>query len=158
VQPGGNFSHLKGLVFGAEVAIEQPCNFFSCAWLFDFVQGSPDMVVETVFRIWHLAHLRFSGSKADLLKGAHFVFGLVLQNKSSGSRGTGRYQLENQSTNCLRLLLPGSTRQSIRPFKAVEPFHSQFPFLTGSRSGDRHPPLSAFVAERMFDTRNNFSA
>jgi hypothetical protein len=46
-----------------------------------------------------LAHVRFSGLKADLLKGAHFVFGLLLQNKNSGSGRTGRYQLENQSTN-----------------------------------------------------------
>ena len=116
------------------------------------------MVVETVFRIWNVAHLRFSGSKADLLKGTHFVFGLVLQNKSSGSRRSGRYQLQNQSANCLRLMLASSARQSIRPFKAVEPFNSEFPILAGSRSGDRHPPLSAFVAECMFDTRNNFSA
>jgi hypothetical protein len=116
------------------------------------------MLVETVFRIWNLAHLRFSVLKADLLKGAHFLFGLVLQDKSSGSGGTGRYQLENQSANCLRLMLPGSTRQSIRPFKAVEPFNSHFPILTGSRSGDRHAPLSRFVAECVLDTRNYFSA
>ena len=101
---------------------------------------------------------RFSGLTTDLLKGAHFVFGLLLQGKNSGSGGTGRYQLENQSANCLRLMLAGSTRQSIRPFKAVEPFNSQFPILIGSRSGDRHTPLSAFVAECVLDTRNNFSA
>jgi hypothetical protein len=116
------------------------------------------MLVETVVRIWNLTHLRLSGVKADILKGAHFVFDLVLQNKNSGSGGTGRYQLENQSTNCLRLMLPGSARQSIRPFKAVEPFNSHFPILTGSRSGNRHPPLSAFVAECVLDTRSNFSA
>ena len=115
------------------------------------------MLVETVFRIWNLAHL-WSGLKADLLNSAHFVFGLVLQDKSRGSGGTGRYQLENQSANCLRLMLPGSSRQSIRPFKAVEPFNSHFPILAGSRSGDRDTPLSAFVAECMLDTRNNFSA
>jgi hypothetical protein len=138
--------------------IEQLGDFFSRARLLDPVQGSEDMIVETVFRIWNLAHLRFSGLKADLLKGAHFVFGLPLQNKNSGSGGTGRYQLENQSANCLRLMLPGSTRQSIRPFKAVEPFNSQFPILASSRSGNRHPPLTAFVAERVLDTRNNFSA
>ena len=156
-QPSGNLSHLKRLISWAEVTIEQLCDFFSCARLLDLVQGSPDMVVETVFRMWNLAHL-FSGSKADLLMGAHFVFGLVLQGKNSRSGGTDRYQLENQSANCLRLMLPGSARQSICPFKAVEPFHSQFPILTGSRSGDRHPPLSAFVAECVLDTRNNFSA
>jgi hypothetical protein len=116
------------------------------------------MLVETVVRIWNLAHLRFSGLNADLLKGAHYVFGLLLQNKNNSSGGTGRYQLENQSTNCFRLMLPGSTRQSIGPFKAVEPFHSHFPILTGSRSGNRHTPLSAFVAECVLDTRNNFSA
>ncbi len=116
------------------------------------------MLVETVVRIWNLAHLRFSGLKADLLKGAHFVFDLVLQNKNRGSGGTGRYQLENQSANCFRLMFPGCTRQSIGPFKAVEPFNSHFPILAGSRSGDRHTPLSAFVAERVLDTRNNFSA
>ena len=33
----GNFSHLKRLVSGAEVAIEQLCDFFSRAWLFDLV-------------------------------------------------------------------------------------------------------------------------
>jgi hypothetical protein len=49
-----------------------------------------------VTRIWNLAHVRLSG---DLLKGAHFVFGLLLQNKNSDSGRTGRYQLENQSTN-----------------------------------------------------------
>ena len=90
------------------------------------------MLLETVFRIWNLARLRFSGLKADLLNGAHFVFGLVPQNKNSGSRGTCRYQLENQFANCLRLMLPGSARQSIRPFKAVEPFNSHFPILAGS--------------------------
>jgi len=37
VQPGGNVPHLKRLVSGAEVAIEQLCDFFSCAWLFDLV-------------------------------------------------------------------------------------------------------------------------
>jgi len=158
VQPGGNFSHLKRLVSGAEVAIEQLCNFFSRGRLPDLVQGSRDMLVETVVRVLNLAHLRFSGSKADLLKGAHFEIGLMLQNKNSGSGRTGRYQLENQSANCFGLMLPGSTRQSIRPFKAVEPFNSEFPILAGSRSGDRHPPLSALVAECMFDTRNNFSA
>jgi hypothetical protein len=157
-QPGRNFSHLKRLISGAEVAIEQLCDFFSRGRLLDLVQGAQDMLVETVVRIWNLAHLRFSGLKAGLLNGAHFAFGLVLQNKSSGSRGTGRYQLQNQSANCLRLMLASSARQSIRPFKAVEPFHSQFSILTGSRSGDRHPPLSAFVTECMFDTRNNFSA
>jgi hypothetical protein len=113
------------------------------------------MLVETVVRIWNLAHLRFSGLKADL-KGAHLVFGL--QNKNSGSGGSGRYQLENQSTNCLRLILPGSTRQSIRPLKAVEPFNSHFPILTGSRSGNRYTPLPAFVAECVLETRSNFSA
>jgi hypothetical protein len=116
------------------------------------------MLVEKAVRIWNLAHLRFSGLNAGLLNGAHFAFGLVLQNKRIGSRGTGRYQLENQSTNCLRLMLPGSTRQSIRPFKAVEPFNSEFPILAGSRSGDRHTPLSSFVAECVLDTRSNFSA
>jgi len=116
------------------------------------------MLVETVVRIWNMAHLRFSGLNAGLLKGAHFAFGLVRQDKSSGSGGTGRYQLENQSANCLRLMLPGSTRQSIRPFKAVESFHSEFPILTGSRSGNRYTPLSAFVAECVLDTRSNFPA
>ena len=42
------------------------------------------MLVETVFRIWNLAHLRFPGLKADILKGAHFVFGLVLQTRTAG--------------------------------------------------------------------------
>ena len=93
-QPGRNFSHLKRLVSRAEVAIEQLCDFLSRARLFDLVQGSQDMLVEMVVRIWNLAHLRFSVLKADLLKGAHFVFDLVLQEKNSGSRGTGRYQLE----------------------------------------------------------------
>ena len=76
------------------------------------------------------------------------------QEKNSGSRGTGRCQLEDEFANCLGLMLPGSTRRSIRPFKAVEPFHSQFPILAGARSGDRHTPLSAFVAEGVLDTRN----
>ena len=157
-QPGRNFSRLKRLVSRAKVAIEQFCDFFNRARLLDLVQGSEDMLVETVFRIWNLAHLRFSGLKADLLKGAHFAFGLMLQNKNRASRGTGRYQLENQSANCLRLMLPGSTRQSIRPFKAVQSFHSHFPILAGSRTGDRHTPLSAFVAECVLDTRTDFSA
>ncbi len=135
-QPGRNFPHLKRLISGAEVAIEQLCDFLSRARLLDLVQGSQNMLVETVTRVWNLAHLRFSLLTADLLKGAHFAFGLVLQDNSSGSGGTGRYQLENQSANCLRLMLPGSTRQSIRPFKAVESFHSEFPILAGSRSGD----------------------
>jgi hypothetical protein len=157
-QPARNFSDLKRLVSGAEVAIEQLCEFFSRGRLFDLVQGSQEMLVETVVRIWNLAHLRFSGLKADLLKGAHFVLGLVLQNKNTGSGRTGRYQLKNQSANCLKLMLPGSTRQSIRPFKAVEPFNPQLPILTGSRSGNRHTPLSTFVAECVLDTRSNFSA
>ena len=85
-QPGRNFSHLKRLVSRAEVAIEQLCDFFSRGRFFYLVQGSQDMLVETVVRFWNLAHLRFSG---DLLKGTHLVFGLVLQDKSSGSGGTG---------------------------------------------------------------------
>ena len=47
------------------------------------------MLVETVFRIWNLAHLRFSGLKADLLKGAHFAFGLVLQKQEQRLRKNG---------------------------------------------------------------------
>jgi hypothetical protein len=113
------------------------------------------MLVETVTRVWNVAHVRFSG---DLLKGVHFVFGVMLQKKNRGSGGTSRYQLENQPANCFRLMLPRSTRQNIRPFKPVEPFNSHFPILTGPRSGNRHTPLSAFVAERVLDTRNNFSA
>lgn len=44
------------------------------------------MLVEMVVHIWNLVHWRFSGLKADLLKDAHFVCGLVLQNKSSVRR------------------------------------------------------------------------
>ena len=56
------------------------------------------MLVETLVRVWNLAHLRFSSLKADLLKRAHFVFGLLLQNKNSEPGGTGRHQLESRST------------------------------------------------------------
>ncbi len=42
------------------------------------------MLVEKVVRIWNLADLRFSVLKANLLKGAHFVFGLLLQDKNRG--------------------------------------------------------------------------
>ena len=80
-QPGRNFSHLKRLISGAEVAIEQLCEFLSRARLFDLVQRSEDMSAETVVRIWNLAHVQFSGLKANLLKGAHFLSGLLLQNK-----------------------------------------------------------------------------
>ena len=72
-QPGRNFSRLKRLFSRAKVAIEQLCDFFNRARLLDLVQGSEDMLVETVVLIWNLARLRFSGSKADLLEGAHFV-------------------------------------------------------------------------------------
>jgi hypothetical protein len=78
-QPSRNFSHLKRLVSQAKVAIEQLCDFFSRARLLDLVQGSQDMLVETVVRIWNLAHLWFSGLKADLLKSTHFAFRLMLQ-------------------------------------------------------------------------------
>src|SRR5207253_7712812 len=83
-QPGRNIPHLKRLISRAEVAIEQLCEFFSRARLLDLVQGSEDMLVETVARLWNLAHLRSSGLKADILKGAHFVFGLVLQTRTAG--------------------------------------------------------------------------
>jgi len=112
-QPGRNFSHLKRLISRAEVAIHQICDFFSRARLLDLVQGSQDMLIETVVRTWNLAHLRFSG-RADLLKGAHFVFGLLPQNKNSDSGRTGRYQLENQSANCLRLMLPAPAKVYVR--------------------------------------------
>jgi len=105
------------------------------------------MLVETVVRIWNLAHLRFSGLNADLLKGAHYVFGRLLQNKNNSSGGTGRYQLENQSTNCLRLMLPGRTRQSIGPFKAVEPTRiSQFSLARDPAIDTRHSPRLSLSA------------
>ena len=66
------------------------------------------MLVETAVRIWDLAH-RFPVLRAGLLKGAHLMFRLVLQDKSGGSRGTGRYQLKNQPANCLWVDAPRST-------------------------------------------------
>jgi hypothetical protein len=44
------------------------------------------MFVETVVRIGNLAHVRFSVLKADLSKGAHVVFGLVVQEKEQRLR------------------------------------------------------------------------
>lgn len=156
-QPGRNFSRLKRPISGTEVAIEQLCDFFSRARLLDLVQGSPYVFVEAAVRVWNLTLLRFAGLKLDLLRGAHFGFGLAA-NKNSRSRRAGWYQLENQSANGLRLVLSGSTRQSIRPFKAVWSLNSHLPILAGSRSGDGHPPLSAFVTECVLDTHNNFPA
>jgi len=106
------------------------------------------MLVETVVRIWNLAHLRFLGLKADLLKGVHFVFGLVLQNKNSGSGGTGRYQLENQSTDCLRLMLSGSTRQSYVRSKPLSPSTriSQFSLARDPAIDTRHSPRLSLSA------------
>jgi len=52
------------------------------------------MLVETVLRIWNLAHMRFSGLKADLLKGAHFVFGVGLQKQEQRLRRNGSVPTE----------------------------------------------------------------
>ena len=71
---------------------------------------------------------------------------------------TTRYQLENQSANGLRLVLPRRTRQSIRPFKAVRSFNSHFPVFAGARTCDRHPPVSRSGAECVLNTRHNSSA
>jgi len=141
-QPGRNFSHLKRLISQAEVAIEQLCYFFSRARLLDLVQGSQDMLVEMVVRVWNLAHLRSSGLKADLLKGAHFVFGLLLQNKNSGSGGTGRYQLENQSANYLRLMLPVAPAKVYVRSKPFSPSTriSQFSLARDPAIDTRHSP------------------
>ncbi len=100
------------------------------------------MLVETVIRIWNLAHLRFFGLRTDLLKGAHFVFGLVLQNKSSRSRGTGRYQLENQSANCLRLMLPAVPAKVYVRSKPLSPSTriSQFSLARDPAIDTRHSP------------------
>jgi hypothetical protein len=103
---------LKRPISGTEVAIKQLGNFFSRARLLDLIQRSKDVFVEAAVRIWRVTHLRFSGLKVEMLRGAHVVFRLAAS-KNSRSEGTGWYQLENQSANCLRLVLSGSTRQSI---------------------------------------------
>jgi hypothetical protein len=70
-QPGRNLFRLKRLISRAEVAIEQLCDLGSRGRPLDLVQGSQHMLVEVAFRMGNLAHLRFSGLKADLLKVAH---------------------------------------------------------------------------------------
>jgi hypothetical protein len=71
-QPGCNFACPKRAISRAEVAIEQLCDFFSRTWPLDLVQRPPYGIVETVVQIWGLTHLRLSGFRVDLLKGAHF--------------------------------------------------------------------------------------
>jgi hypothetical protein len=53
--------------------------------------------------------LRFSVLKADLLKGVHFVFDLVLQEKSSDLGGTVSTNRRISLRIASRLMLPGST-------------------------------------------------
>jgi len=60
-QPGRNFSRLKRPISRTQVAIEQLCDFFNSAGLFDLVQRSKNVLVEAALRMWNLTHLGFSG-------------------------------------------------------------------------------------------------
>ena len=82
----------------------------------------------------------------------------LVSNEKQTALATTRYKLEYQSANGLRLVLPRRTRQSIRPFKAVRSFNSHFPVFARTGSCDRHPPVSRSGAERVLNTRHNFSA
>src|SRR6266542_6374519 len=87
----------------------------------------------------------------------HISSRLVWNNERTALATTGD-KLENQSANGLRLVLPGRTRQSIRPFKAVWSFDSHFPVFAGTGSCDRHPPVSRSGTQRVLNTRHDFSA
>ena len=156
-QPSGNFSCLKRSISGTEVPIQQLGYLLSSAWFLDLVQGSPYMFVETTIRIWQFAHQRFSGREANLLRRAHSC-GSVAAVQKQQLRGTTRYQLENQSANCLRLTLSGRTGQRIRSFKAVPSFHPHLPILARAGSSDGHSPVASSVGKRVFDSRSNFPA
>jgi len=70
-QPSGNFSWLKRSISGTEVLIQQLGYLLSGAWFLDLVQRLPYVLVEATIRIWQLAHQRFSGREANLLRRAH---------------------------------------------------------------------------------------
>jgi hypothetical protein len=89
---------------------------------------------------------------------------LCLNNDYGPASTTTRYQLEYQSANRFRLVLPGRARESIRSFKAVRSFNSQFPVFAGTRFSLARDPaidtrqVSRSGAERVLNTRDNFSA
>ncbi len=65
-------------------------------------------------------------------------------------RRTGWHELENQSADCVRLVFSGGTGKSIRPLESVwSNFH--LPILARARTGNRHPPLSSLVSQRVLD-------
>jgi hypothetical protein len=71
---------------------------------------------------------------------------------------TGRYQLENQSANYLRLVFSARSGQRIGPFKAARSLHAHLPILARTRSGDRYSPVGSSVGKCVFDARSNVSA
>ena len=71
---------------------------------------------------------------------------------------TGGDKLENQSANCVRLMLSGGVCQSIRPLKPAWSFDFHFPILASMRTGDGDPPVSCFVAKCVLDAGSNLLA
>jgi hypothetical protein len=153
-QPSRNFSFLKRPVSGTEVAVEQLCDFFSRARLLDPVQRSEDMFVETAIRIGQPDAFGGRGFEGGAVEGYSFRFGLAATGNGK-SGGTGWHELENQSADCVRLVFSGSTRKSIRPLKSVCSQHFHLPILARARTGNRHPPLSCLVAQRVLDIGDN---
>jgi hypothetical protein len=74
-QPRFNFSRLKRSISRIQVAIEQLCDLFYSAGLFDLVQRSEHVLIEGTVRFLNLTHFGFSDLKANLPRAAHLVFG-----------------------------------------------------------------------------------
>lgn len=115
------------------------------------------MLVETPLRLWNLPHFEPWNWRVNLLRGAQFVFDLAA-GKNCVLRRTRPHKLQNQSADCLGLMLSGSLGQSIQPFKTVWPFDSHLPIFSCVRSGDGYAPLSWFITQGVLYTRHDFPA
>ena len=62
-----------------------------------------------------------------------------------------RHHPRNDRRNHMRIMLPGTTLQSVRPLEPVSPEDLQFPFIRVLRSGDQHAPVSRSIRKHMLD-------
>ncbi len=146
-QPSRNLSFLKRPISGTEVAIEQLCDFFSRARLFDPVQRSKDMLIETAVRIGRLTHLRFSGLKVELLRGTHLCsvrLQLVTASQEGPVGKSWRINLRMASGSCSPAA-PAKVYDRSKPF-GPSTLMSQFSLACDPAMDTRHSPRLSLSA------------